>query len=123
LQPPHAVVDHEAHDQLILPARLVHADLAVDDHLQAVAQLHRLPQGVAAEQHRAELRAGVLEGKIRMAAGLRAQVGDFAADPRGAEAALEELLHAAGELRHALHPPGIPEGGVGRFHAPDFFRP
>jgi hypothetical protein len=58
LQPPHAVVDHQAHDQLILPARLVHAHLAVHDHLQAVAQLHRLPQGVAAEQHRAELGAG-----------------------------------------------------------------
>ena len=117
------MVDERPHHQLILAARLIDADLAVGQHLQPVAQGQALARGVAAEKHAAELRAGVLEGKIHMAAGLRAEVRDFPRNPAGGEAALEQLLHAAGELGDALHPPGIPEGGVGRFHAPDFFRP
>jgi hypothetical protein len=103
LQPAHTVLDHRAHDELILAARLIHAHLAIDHDLQPVAQLHGLPRCIAAEQHRAHLRPGVLQRKIHVAARLRADVRHLAAHPGRAQPALEQRLDPARELADRLH--------------------
>ena len=59
---------------MILPLRLVDADLAMDDNLLAIAKLDRLSRRIAAKQHGAQLRAGILQRKINVPARLRAQV-------------------------------------------------
>jgi hypothetical protein len=102
LQPPDAVLDHRADDELILSPRLVDADLAVHDHLQPVAQFHLLAQRIAAKQNRAELRARILQRKINMPARLRPEVRDLAAHPARPQAAFEQRLHASREFAHTL---------------------
>ncbi|OQB90679.1 MAG: hypothetical protein BWX86_02187 [Verrucomicrobia bacterium ADurb.Bin122] len=98
-----AILDHGADDELVLPARLVEAESAKGHDLLAVAQAHALPRGVAAKHHRAELRAGILERKVNVAAGLCAQIGDLALDPAGLDAAFEQTFHAAREVGDRFH--------------------
>ena len=76
---------------------------------------------VAAEQHRLQLRAGILEREIRVPARLYPQVGNFAAQPDGPDAALEQFLHAPRELRDALRPRLLRTAGRG-LHAAAFRR-
>ena len=109
-----AIFDHGPDDELVLPARLVEAEAAEGYDLLAVAQAHALPRGVAAKHHRAELRAGILERKVNVTAGLRAQVGDLAFDPAGLDAAFEQTFHASREVGDRFHAvTGLSEKRVG----------
>ena len=121
LEPPGTVLDQGARDELVLAARLVDVDLTIGEHLQAIAELHSLPGRVAAEQHTGELGAGVLEGEINVAAGLRPEVGHLAAHPTRRHPTLQHLLHPPRELRDRLDPAGVGQRVVSFIHGV-FFR-
>jgi len=124
LEAPNPVLNHRADHQLVLAADFIDADLAIHEHLQSVAQRHGLLGGVATKEHGADLGAGILQGKINMAAGLRAQVGDFAAHPAGPDARFQQRLDPAGELRDRLNLVGRirKQRVVPGLHAAVFFR-
>ena len=58
---------HRQHLQLILAARLIDGDVALENHLPPVGQRAAIGHGVAAKKNAAQLRAGVLEGEINVA--------------------------------------------------------
>src|SRR5690606_4328236 len=109
LQPPLAILDDRPDDQLVLAALLIDADFSIQDHLPAIAQAHRLPGGVSAEQDRRNLRARILERKINVPAALDTQVGHLAPHPARPDLTLQALLHAAGEGADTLHPTAVSE--------------
>jgi len=73
-----------ADDELILAARFIDRHVAVEEDFFAVAEQLAL-RGGTAEEHAAQLRRDILEREINMAGTLRAEVGDLAADPDGAD--------------------------------------
>ena len=76
---------HGQHLQLILSARLINGDVALENHLPPVGQRAAMGHGVAAKKHAAQLRARVLEGEINVPGHLLAEVGDFPRDPNLAD--------------------------------------
>src|SRR5439155_6558857 len=85
-----------ADDELVLPARLVNSEVALDDDLLAVLQNRAILHRLAAKQHAVQLRVGVFQREVNVAGTLHAQIGDFARHPDQAELLFEQSLHLRG---------------------------
>ena len=86
---------------LVLAARLVHADRSAHDQLQSVLGPEFQPHRLRAKAHAAHLRLRVLEREIEMP-GLRGTiVGNFALDPQIRELRGQHAADARRQLRDA----------------------
>jgi len=85
-------------DELELAALLVDGDFAADADVEAVLGAEAEEDGLAAEEDDGKLGFRVLEGKVDVAGGSGAEVGDFALDPDVAEVALDEVAGLGNEL-------------------------
>src|SRR5207245_1837543 len=72
LERAHALQLHRAHDQLVLPARLIDRHVALHQNFLAVPQKLALARRFAAKEHATELRPSVLEREINVPGTLRA---------------------------------------------------
>ena len=85
-------------DELILALRLVDAEPAARDDVQAVLRLELQVADRRAEHHRLDLRAAVLEREVHVPGVPDAAVRDLALDPDVAEAGLEQVADRGGQL-------------------------
>ena len=104
LQRADALQFHRADDELVLPARLINRHVALQQNLLAVRQQFAMRNFLAAEQHAAQLRRRVLEREINVAGRLRAQVGDFAAHPDGADLFFQQRAGSAPSIPRRTKP-------------------
>ena len=88
-------------DELGLATRLVKRDFAEDFHLGTVLKELRAGSFLGAEGGAGNLRSGILDGEIPVAAGLFAEVADFALDPDFADLDFEEVTDSPGEAGDA----------------------
>src|SRR4029077_2454387 len=91
---------HGANDELILPARFINGDVALQEKLLSILQQLAMRHRHSPEQHAAQLRAGILEREINMARVLDAEVRHFTGDPDRSDVLFEQALEARGELRN-----------------------
>ncbi len=84
--------------ELIFPFRLVHAQPAPRDDLQAVLDLEPEISVRGPEHHGLDLRAAVLEGEIDVPRVPDTAVGDLSFDPELPKPGLERCADAAGQL-------------------------
>ena len=94
--------------QLVVAARLVDAEPAMRDDLQAVFHLELEEAIGAAEHHRAQLGTFVLEGEIEMSGGVRVKIADFAAHPNRGVTRFQKAFQLAGDFGDAVK--GFPIG-------------
>ena len=99
LQRADALQLHRAHDELVLPARLINRHVALQQDLLAVLQHAAVHDRLAAEQHAAQLRPGVLEREINVAGRLRAQIRDLARHPDRADLFFQQPLDLRRQFR------------------------
>ena len=87
-------------DELIFALRLVDAEAAARDDVQAVLGLELEVAHGGAEHHRLDLRAAVLQREVDVAGVPHPAVRDFPLDPEVAEARLEAVADRRGQLGH-----------------------
>src|SRR6202163_550722 len=92
-------------DELVLPARLVHADAAADQHLRAGAGREADERVLHPEHGAAQLRVPVLEGEVPVAGRWLREVRQLPLHPQHTEPALEEHAHLAVHTGDAVHVP------------------
>ena len=71
---------HLPHYQLILPARLIHADFTMHLHLSTFREPHATPAGRSAKHHAGDLGACILQGEVLVPAGLQPVIADLSLD-------------------------------------------
>ena len=98
LQLAHALQLHLLHDELILPARLVHGEVTVQHHFLAILHEFPLRRACAAKENARELRAFILDCKIAMTRSLQTQIGNFPLNPNLADLVFQLALHTVCEL-------------------------
>ena len=99
---PGTVEVNSVDDQLILTARLIDADAAIADHLQAVTEFLRQPALLILEQHRLQLRPFVLEDEIGVAREGPFYIGYLAADTHEPEISLDSFTDLGVDLGDAF---------------------
>lgn len=87
-----------ADDELVLTAGFVDGEVALELEGEAVVHGDEDLLGGVFEEDAGELSGGVFEGEVAVAAGLAAEVADFAFDPEIAESGFDGVAEAAGEL-------------------------
>ena len=93
-----------------LAALLVDAYFAADANVEAVFGAEAEEDGLAAEEDYGELGLRVFEGKVEMAGGGWAKIGDFAFDPDVAEFGFDEF---AGFGYQLMDLPGLAGSSAG----------
>jgi hypothetical protein len=83
---------------LVLAARLIDCDRALENDFAAIGQGVAMGDGIAAEKDATELGSGVFEGEIDVTGGLLAEVGDFAGNPDLANLLVEGATDVGGQF-------------------------
>src|SRR5262249_36119033 len=96
--------------ELIAAARGIDVQVALADHFQSVFKLEPHRSGRSAPQDGPDLRRVVLQREIKMPRLRARQVRNLAADPYGAEAALQRALDLFGQLGNAQYGRGARVG-------------
>src|SRR6185437_5583997 len=99
LQRAHALQLDGANNQLILAARFVNRDVALQQHFLPVLEQLTMRHHFATEQHAAQLRTSVLEREINMSGTLRAKIGNLTGDPYGSDLLLQQAPYVRGQFR------------------------
>ena len=99
LQRADALQLHRAHEQLILSARFVHRDFALQQNFLPILHQLAMRHRFVTKQHTTQLRARIFECEINVpGAALQTEVGDLTADPNRADLFFEKTFDLRGEF-------------------------
>ena len=96
-----------AHNELVLPARLIDRHVPLQQNLLPVCQQMAMRNLFAAEQNAAQLRSHILEREINVAGALRAQICDLARDPDRTNLFLKQPPDLRRQFADRQHAPGL----------------
>ena len=94
-----------AHNQLILSARFVNREVALDEEFLAILQDLAVGVRFATKQNTVQLSVRILEREVNVAGTLDAQVRRFARHPDQAKLLFEQALHLRRQLADRQHAP------------------